>query len=335
PANYLVVGGRQIGKSSLLKAIERRYRDHPEINCYYVVLFDSDLVGPLARAVGLPRDTPPGDLFAYLDNGQRRFFLIDEADAFIRAERRNNHVLLSRLRSLSEQGRGHFILAGFWDLYIAAVHDYHSPLKNFGEIQVVGALEPDACRELATVPMEMMGLRYTTEGLVDRMIHETGRRAKLISLACNELVEQHQLGRREVGADSVKAVLASRRIEEALGGWNRLSDDEDSNRLDRILVWATISRDSFTQPEALRTLEGVGGSASPEEVSRSLERLELAFVLKREETRYTYRVPLFQRMLMKQDPSFQLARELERFHSGQPLPRESDLPAQRMGNSDV
>lgn len=319
PANYLFVGGRQIGKSSLLKAIERRYRDVPGIDCHYLVLFDSDLAGLLARAIDLPRNTPPEDLFVRLAGGRRRLFLIDEADALIRAEQRSNHGVLARLRSLSETGRAYFILAGFWDLYSSAVHDYQSPLKNFGEIHVVDALESDACRELATVPMSMMGFRYDSEQLVDHLVAETGRRANLISIACDELLKGCGSGERLLDRDAVEAALESRRIEQALGGWNQLCADEVSNQLDHVLVWATISHASFTLPEAVRMLEEMGAEMSVETVARSLERLELAFVFQRveigNEKRYAYRVPLFQRMLQKQEPAFQLERELKIFRS--------------------
>jgi hypothetical protein len=36
------------------------------------------------------------------------------------------------------------------------VLDYQSPLRNFGETLRVGALEADACRDLATRPMATM-----------------------------------------------------------------------------------------------------------------------------------------------------------------------------------
>lgn len=53
PANYMVVGGRQVGKSSLLKALGRRYQEHPEWDCYYLVLSDKILIPRLARELGL------------------------------------------------------------------------------------------------------------------------------------------------------------------------------------------------------------------------------------------------------------------------------------------
>ena len=38
PASYLIVSGRQLGKSSLLKALERRYAEQPDVACFYLAL---------------------------------------------------------------------------------------------------------------------------------------------------------------------------------------------------------------------------------------------------------------------------------------------------------
>lgn len=63
------------------------------------------------------------------------------------------YACLNGLRSLSEEGRCYFILAGFWGLYRATSFDYQSPIRNFAEVIQVGALEPEACRDLAVQPM--------------------------------------------------------------------------------------------------------------------------------------------------------------------------------------
>ncbi|MEZ5449872.1 MAG: hypothetical protein R3E89_13165 [Thiolinea sp.] len=44
PANYLLVGGRQMGKSTLLKALQRRYADSPNVQCHYLSLSNEILV---------------------------------------------------------------------------------------------------------------------------------------------------------------------------------------------------------------------------------------------------------------------------------------------------
>jgi hypothetical protein len=45
-------------------------------------------------------------------------------------------------------------------------------------------------------------------------------------------------------------------------------------------------------------------------VKQSLERLELTFILKRDKQHYSFRVPLFEKMVRQQDPGDLLGREL-------------------------
>ncbi len=142
------------------------------------------LSGGLARSLGLPRAAGLDAVLERLRASERRtLFLIDEADALVggRPPGEAEDDVFARLRSLSEEGRCHFVLAGFWRLYEAAVLDYRSPLLNFGEPLRVGALEQDACALLATVPMASMGLSWEA-GAVDELVRRTGRRANLIAV---------------------------------------------------------------------------------------------------------------------------------------------------------
>ncbi len=325
PANYLLVGGRQLGKSSLLKAIDRHYREDPRVRCHYLSLAGDDLAGSLAHSLGLARGAGLEQVARRLAKADRRtLVLIDEADAFIRAEGGASPTL-ARLRGLSEEGRCHFILAGFWDLYAAAVLDYQSPLKNFGETLRIGALEPEACRQLATVPMATMGLSYASSELVERLVRQTGQRANLIAIVCSEILKQLSSvplrgnldpRRRIISEGAVDNALESTAIDDALEGWRHLGggDAEDGgdvdSRLDRILVYATVDRGGFTQAEMLRMLEQTGHRVEPERVLLSLKRLELAYVLGRSGADYGYRVPLFVKRLREQQPAVLLEQEL-------------------------
>ncbi len=98
----------------------------------------------------------------------------------------------------------------------------------------------------------------------------------------------------------------------ALAGWGNLTGrDPTAGRLDRIIVNATVARDEgFDAKARWQILDDLGGGFAPEAVQESLARLELGFVLQREQGRYTYRVPLFRRMLAEQDAGELLKREL-------------------------
>ncbi|EDN69380.1 hypothetical protein BGP_3450 [Beggiatoa sp. PS] len=57
PANYLLIGGRQMGKSSILKYIKRYYQEHSKIDCHYLVLSSFNIQAKLAKLLNLPIKT--------------------------------------------------------------------------------------------------------------------------------------------------------------------------------------------------------------------------------------------------------------------------------------
>jgi len=314
PANYLLMGGRQIGKSSILKHIDRRYQNNPKIDCHYLVLSGASLQVKLAKAFGLPFKTDLETLLEALGNvpkGQYRLILIDEADLFVQAEMKNGYPTLSYFRSLSEEGRCYFIFAGFWDLYEAALLDYHSPIKNFGDPIIIGALEAEACQQLATQPMEMLGIHYADKHLVEEILIKTGQRANLIAIVCDEMLKNLDKQQRQLNQPDVTRALHSQAVQGALVGWRRLSSDEDAARLDRIIVCATITQGEFSLTDVMTVLDQHHYVYSTEQLNQSLARLELAFIIQRHNLCYNYSVPLFQEILREQDIKALLTQEFK------------------------
>jgi sugar lactone lactonase YvrE len=234
--NYLLIGGRKLGKSSLLKKIERHYQNHPKVKCFYLSLND-DSLRKLNVTLGLAKNTT---LFALLDKltevppGNQYLILIDEADQFIQREIAEGYPTLNKFRSVSEEGHCHFILAGFWNLYEAAVLDYHSPISNFGESIIVGALEREACQQLTTEPMALLGIHYAQEDLVAQIITATGQRVNLVAIVCDEMLKNLPSERRILNAEDVAKALHSWAIQQTLAGWRQLSDDKQAASLDSV-----------------------------------------------------------------------------------------------------
>lgn len=166
--------------------------------------------------------------------------------------------------------------------------------------------------------MATMGLSYASAELVERLVRETGQRANLVAIACNEILKHLDPRHRVISQAAVESALESAAIDDALEGWRDLGGTgaEDS-RLDRILVYATLGRDGFTQGEAMQLVEEMALRVEPERVQRSLKRLELAYVLGRSGSageggarRYTFQVPLFVQRIREQEPEVLLAKEL-------------------------
>jgi WD40 repeat protein len=298
PRNYLVIGSRQMGKTSLLKKIERRYQNHPKIDCVYLPVSQGGSRKINEQLADLPAD-------------KTGLLLVDEADLFIRDEMANGYPMLSHFRTLSEQGRCYFILAGFWYLHEAVVLDYVSPVKNFGESVTIGALELAACRELATKPMAMLGIHYADDKLVEQIITATGQRANLIATVCNEILQNLANEQRILTQKEVTNALRSQAMNEALGGWTQLTDDEQAVHLDRSVVYATVEQGLFKLSEVIRVLDEHDCIYTTEQLEQSLQRLELAFIIRRDKKQYTYCVPLFRDMLLEQELEAWLEQELK------------------------
>ncbi len=313
PANYLVVGGRQLGKSSLLKAVQRRLHGHPHTVCHYVSLRDHRLAPRMALQFGLLADTPLEAIVDHLQaqyEGKRLYLLIDEADLFFRDESSNGYVQLSTLRALSEEGRCWFMLAGFWDLYATAVLDYQSPLRNFGEVLAIGGLERTACRELATEPLRKLRLGFDNERLVDRLIDASGQRANLVAILCQECLEALLPGERVIEARHLTQALASQAVQDALAGWGRLSQDEAACRLDRIVVYQTAQQGQTSLVALAQLLldDGIRGDAQA--LRQSLARLQLAYVLRKHDADYRFAIPLLQDQFEPSEVELLLHQEL-------------------------
>ncbi len=315
PGNHLIVGGRQLGKSSLLKAIHRHYQARVEVECHYVSVSTSPLPVVLAPALGLGL-APGSDLDAVLQclhqpgSAHHRLVLIDEADVWLEREQDQGYPTLHAFRNLSEQGLCYFVFAGFWELYYAASQDYHSPLKNFGASCVIGALERDACREMVTKPMAALNIRFDGEELVERLITATGGRANLVAIACNAILKGLDPGSRSITAADLKRGLGEPDLSEALGGWGQLGGggDADANRLDQAIVYATVEADEFTRAELMDRLEALALPFQSEQLEQSLLRLDLAFILGEQDGRFCYRVPLFREMVRAREPERALRR---------------------------
>ncbi len=325
PGNYLLVGGRQLGKTSLMKAIERRFAEHPRVYCHYLSLRDHRLGARLAAELDQPADTPIEALVALLAAraGQRRvLLLIDETDLFLREESRTGYAQLASLRSLSEEGRCHFMLAGFWDLYQATAIDYASPIRNFGEVITLGALEADACTALATEPLARLGIKFVQPELVQRLVQACGQRANLVAILCQHGLEQLERGERLLTEAHLDKAMDSDALLDALAGWARLSPDPADCAIDRIIVYriaqtpaapgetADAVQAALTLVELMQLLSSRQIAVAAEAVRGAFARLQLAYVVQRRGEGYAFAVPLFAAQFHAQEVDALLEREL-------------------------
>ncbi|PZO90763.1 MAG: hypothetical protein DI623_05740 [Sphingomonas sanxanigenens] len=174
-----VYGGRQLGKTALLRQIELRQRDSPDrvaVYCYIKPVGESlsaDSVWDKIRAALVDRGLAlvksglvPDQLQSWVQDKPGRYLLImlDEADAFLESEMANNFPQIERMKALmAGTGRSiKFVFAGLHNVqrfYRAP----NSPLVHLGAPVNVGPLlgtDRRAARQMALEPMAALGFTF-------------------------------------------------------------------------------------------------------------------------------------------------------------------------------
>jgi hypothetical protein len=295
--NFLVVGQRQMGKSSLLLAVLRRLQARPDLDASYVELADADLHRRLARerdrvpANGAP--LPPFVEVAAGTPSRPRVWLIDEADDFISADAKAGYPVLQAMRALAEEGRAYFVLAGFWDLYRAVVLDEKQPLRNFGEHLRLEPLDPRSALALVTEPMTALGLQWDAPSTPELLVEQAGRRANLLVLACKALVESLPPDTHALTREHLERVL--REDKDLRDQGRRWRGDHP---LHRAVVRQALLLGRPTREEVRQALKARAADIRTADFDEAMDHRELSYVLVPDgEGRLYCPVPLMQRYI--------------------------------------
>ena len=201
----IVFGGRQLGKSALLRQVVRRYHDPGDDRfvLYEGTPHEADLFdllrGLLAREGLLPKrglqggGKIKGAIASMLQKNPRRrvLVLLDECDQFLDEDSRHGFRQVSELRNLMTETDRRF------KVVFAGLHNVqrfqrisNQPLAHFGEPLCVGPLEPQAGRDLVRIPFESLGYRFEPETLSSRILAHTNSHPSLAQLFCHALMDE-------------------------------------------------------------------------------------------------------------------------------------------------
>jgi hypothetical protein len=208
----IVYGGRQLGKSALLRKVQRDFHS-PDRNQYATVL-DIKLLGdPAAREdpasfwprlrdellrVGFStRKTTSEDADRICDairsqcaeKDCRLLLLLDEADNLLDYDSRHSFRIVDKLRELMANTGRRF------KVVLAGLHNVqrfqglpNQPLAHFGEAIQVGPLEPADAIDLVVAPLAALGFEFESPNDILRILSYTNYHPGLIQLFCYELV---------------------------------------------------------------------------------------------------------------------------------------------------
>lgn len=253
---HLVYGGRRLGKTALMYDI---WREHQSSIDTLVIMIDlrgravggggptrelwrlvakelhrrdREVVGASAARF----DTIAKGVREWLDKSDDRriLLLIDEADAFLEADRRADgtpYPVLAEIKRLMEDTHRRFkvVFAGLHNVQRVA-QDPNTPLAHFGEPVQIGPMlpKPDGggreIESLIRIPLEALGYKFESPFSVVRIAAETNYYPALVQQVCMELLaelrrsgESHQDGPPYlISPDSVDKVFNSRQTRDRI-----------------------------------------------------------------------------------------------------------------------
>jgi hypothetical protein len=219
--NTVILGIRRIGKTSLLREVERMLNSKND-QTTYVQYFDcsevassEDFVREVVRRLHAREmvrlDTRQKYIFwfpNFLERmkrmyGRRLVFLLDEFDYMI-AHSHDYAELLIHLRSSTMKGVCQFVFAGYRETR-DALNNQRSPFYNFATaLELTEFLTQDAA-DLITLPMANLGVTIRNKDeIVKRIISETGGHPNLIQYYCSVLLAMmDKTGRREIAPENL------------------------------------------------------------------------------------------------------------------------------------
>ena len=211
----LVYGGRQLGKTALLRHIVRS--EHQPESGSIVQWIDlkvegigvnrphSDIWTTISSALGrdarkLRQSTKykevSKDIVAWLEQDEHRsiLLLLDESDSFLDIDARNQYEEVGRLKGLMDLTDRRFkvVFAGLHNVQRTS-RDINTPLAHLGSPICIGPLieagEWQAAHDLITIPFKVLGYRFDPPDLPTRILSLTNYYPNLIQIYCRHLLE--------------------------------------------------------------------------------------------------------------------------------------------------
>jgi AAA+ ATPase superfamily predicted ATPase len=304
--SYAVIGGRRVGKSSLLARLHRvRLPAVGFRTIYHDCSSTSSHAALLATVIRDWRPEPPadvpstfGDLLEPPPSDKPFVLLLDEADKLVPADRAAGWQLFNTLRALANSGRAQVVLSGERTLS-DALRDPKSPLFNFANEIFLGPLDYPAVEELVTRPMKQLEIELIDEkAIVDLIWAFTSGHPNVVQRLCRRLIERlNEQDTRRITADDVSGVIED-------PGFQR--DDFLSTYWEAATSLEKIISLLMADDEGVRTLRAVRQALAERcnlrpkarEVDDALQRLvDLRSILKRTPTGYKFAVEAFPRVV--------------------------------------
>lgn len=317
-SDYALYGGRRIGKSSVLKEVERYLHRRQEITTI-ITSFEGDtflsedaVARKLARKLQLESKVEGMSDFKaalqdYLDTQRdsQLVLLLDEIDSYIE-ENPNRHIFIETLRALSEQYGSRFrvVIAGFMELYdCLRGRGPYSPASDpwgrmLDDIGPLPNLRPESAEQIVEEGFNgILGWDFEIPVIPQRIVQHTGGHPSFVQYFCRKL--QNLVGQRKDRCVRLSDIDTIFKDKSPTGSFIAHVRDTLQLNLDAVgeflIPWLALEfgeAQSFTHDQ-MRDLADFSPVEIPDELlTRSLERLVVTKVVEeRARQVYEFSVP--------------------------------------------
>ncbi len=315
--NHAILGIRRIGKTSLLREVERLLREGQ--NAPHIVYLDcsdllstEDYIREVVRKLN-PRELPRLHLQKYifffpdfLERMSRAYnskivFFLDEIDNLVIMQR-GSWELFRMLRASANKGACQYIIAGFREA-MREQYLLDSPFYNFAQEIRLSEFTRRQAQHLIVTPMENLRVRITNkEEVVGRIYDETAGHPNLIQYYCMILLRQLDItGCREISPESLIDIYADEGFKShLLTSFMQNTENREKALVYAVLIYSKELRSrGFAPPFMDAALRKRGLILPQSDIDEACNVLALAGVFHRKGKEYFFTSPVFTRVLQE------------------------------------
>ncbi len=336
--NFAIVGGRKIGKTSILTKLYRLFTGSPDyyalyLDCQAVQNYD-DFCEATQTMWKLEWSEHRPERFGQLVDHLRQeredqliVILLDEVDALFQHDAMNQEHLLKAFRAVAQEGCCRFIFCG-GRILAAHLHDSESALFNFCHIIRLGYLNPRDTGRIVLEPIQEMGIGFEDAGqLMQKIVDLSACHPNLVQYICQQLIEKlNARGDRFITLADLDAIASSSQFSEYFVQvmWG------NATTLERLITLLMLDKPSITSAQIEVELRAHGVEVLPSVIEQALDGLVLCSILNKKEQEYYFVALAFPSIVtVTQDVEALLQRTIQDLRGEMPKaiqhdPRESE-----------
>lgn len=292
--SYVIVGGRKMGKSSLLLKLRKEMEKEKEnseiisIDCSPCKNYE-DFFSLVCQRLG-DEEREIKDMVSFssylTDKGKKIVFLLDEIDNLLEIDQKNDYNLISTLRDLAFRGYIKCIIAGFKELYFQS-KDIDSPFYHFTDFLHLSILDKPTAENLIREPMGNLGIRFVDPiKNINKILSLTSLHPSCIQFFCEKLIEYLSKSDRRI---------VSERIIEMIYGDSKFEDyilktlKVDFGKFEEMIIYNTLNLNFPISLESVQhILKSQNLDIKIDEVRKALDNLILSGVFSKNGREYSF-----------------------------------------------